>query len=370
MNFLGRALELAELALGRTSPNPAVGAVVVRDGRIVGEGFTQPPGSAHAEVGALPAAGPGARGADLYVTLEPCCHYGRTPPCTNAVIAAGIRRVVVATLDPNPQVDGGGVAALRQAGIAVEIGDQAEAARRLNAAFVHFVRTGRPLVTAKWAMTLDGRIATASGDSRWVTGEPARRLAHLERDASDAILVGIGTVLADDPRLTIRLEPADDRRPRRLAAPWRVVLDTQARLPLDAHLVCDNNDRRTLVFVGEQAPVERVHYLQARGVDVVIAPTVAGRIELSAALAALAQRGAIRVLAEGGSELLGSLFAAGRVDRVLAFIAPKLVGGRAAPGPLGAVGRDRMAEAMPLREVDVRTVGEDILIEGWLDWQE
>jgi diaminohydroxyphosphoribosylaminopyrimidine deaminase/5-amino-6-(5-phosphoribosylamino)uracil reductase len=370
MDFLGRALELADLAVGRTSPNPAVGAVVVRDGLIVGEGFTQPPGSAHAEVMALAAAGSRADGADLYVTLEPCGHYGRTPPCTDALIAAGIRRVVVAMLDPNPLVDGGGVTALRQAGLAVEIGDRAGAARRLNAAFFHYVHTGRPLVTAKWAMTLDGRIATVGGDSRWVTGVPARRLVHLERDASDAILVGIGTVLADDPRLTIRLAPADNRRPPRLAAPWRVILDTQARLPPNRHLVCDNNDGRTLLFVGENAPAERVRNLRDRGVDVVIAPSVGGRIELSAALATLAQRGAIRVLAEGGSELLGSLFAAGRVDRILAFIAPKLIGGRAAPGPLGAIGRARMAEAMPLRDVDIRSVGEDSLIEGWLDWQE
>ncbi|HEX5417096.1 MAG TPA: bifunctional diaminohydroxyphosphoribosylaminopyrimidine deaminase/5-amino-6-(5-phosphoribosylamino)uracil reductase RibD, partial [Chloroflexota bacterium] len=223
-----RALEVADRAVGRTSPNPAVGAVVVKDGLIVGEGFTQPPGSAHAEIMAIRAAGPRADGATLYVTLEPCCHRGRTGPCTEAILAAGIRAVHFATVDPFPAVNGGGARILREAEIAVTVGDHEAEARRLNLAFFHQVRTGRPFVTAKWAMTLDGKIATADGDSRWVSGEESRRIVHRERDASDAILVGVGTILADDPLLTVRLTPREDTRVPRPHAPWRVVLDTNA----------------------------------------------------------------------------------------------------------------------------------------------
>jgi diaminohydroxyphosphoribosylaminopyrimidine deaminase/5-amino-6-(5-phosphoribosylamino)uracil reductase len=366
-----RALDLADLALGRTSPNPAVGAVLERDGRVVGEGFTQPPGQAHAEVVAIEAANALARGAELYVTLEPCCHYGRTPPCTLAVVKSGIRAVHVATLDPNPRVNGKGLAALREAGLAVDVGAHAGEAQRLNAAFFHFIRTGRPFVTAKWAMTLDGKIATRTGDSRWVTGPEARHAVHVERDASDAIVVGIGTALADDPALTVRLDPADARRPPRKSPPWRVVLDSQARLPLSAQLVRENSDRRTLVIAGELADPGRVAALSGAGVEVIrVATDSSGRVEIDAALAVLAKRGAIRVLVEGGGELVGGLLESRRVDRVMAFVAPKIVGGAGAKSPVGATGFERMTDALNVLDVEVRTLGYDVLIEGQLHWSE
>jgi diaminohydroxyphosphoribosylaminopyrimidine deaminase/5-amino-6-(5-phosphoribosylamino)uracil reductase len=368
MDYMLRALELADRALGRTSPNPPVGAVVVKDGRIVGEGFTQPPGQAHAEVMALAAAGPHADGADLFVTLEPCCHHGRTPPCTDAILRAGVRQVHVATLDPFPLVDGRGVERLRQAEVKVTIGAHEDAARRLNAAFFHAVRTGRPFVTAKWAMTLDGKIATSQGDSRWVSGPEARRLVHRERDASDAIVVGLGTVLADDPLLTVRLDPADDRRAARAQPPWRVVLDSTGRLPPASQLARPADGQRTLLVTTERAPRERLDRLRAAGVTVeVVAAAADDRVDPAAALAALHARGAIRVLLEAGATLAGAFVDAGLVDRVLAFIAPKLVGGAEAPTPLAGTGRARMAEAVRLQGVTSQAVGSDLLIDGWVE---
>lgn len=365
MDFLGRALELADRAVGRTSPNPAVGAVVVKDGVILGEGFTQPAGSHHAEIVALAAAGPRADGATLYVTLEPCCHHGRTPPCTEAILAAGIRAVHVSLLDPFPAVNGRGIAALRAAGLALTVGEHEAEARLLNAPFFHQVRTGLPFVTAKWAMTLDGKIATHTGDARWVSGPAARRVVHRERDASDAIVVGIGTVLADNPALTVRLEPEDRQRAARPSPPWRVVFDRQARTPPEARLI--GNDGRALIFVGGDAPAERITNLRAAGAVVTALPVIERGLDPRAALTELTHRGVTRVLLEGGGTLMGSFLEAQLINRVLAFVAPKLIGG-AAPTPLGAPGRARMAEAVTLHQVTWRGVGTDLAIEGWIDW--
>jgi diaminohydroxyphosphoribosylaminopyrimidine deaminase/5-amino-6-(5-phosphoribosylamino)uracil reductase len=369
VDFRRRALELAERAIGRTSPNPPVGAVVVRDGAIVGEGYTRPAGQAHAEVVALAAAGTRADGADLYVTLEPCCHHGRTPPCTDAIVAAGVRRVYVAAVDPYPAVNGGGIAALRRAGIAtiVETGDPD--VERLNRPFFHFVRAGRPFVTAKWAMTLDGKIASRSGDSRWVSGEAARRLVHRERDAADAIAVGIGTVLADDPALTVRLDPADDVRPAR-PAPLRVVFDSRARTPLDCRLIRENDDRRTLILVGEDAPEHLGARLRQAGVEVLRCRTRESRIDPADALARLGRLGVVRLLLEGGAELTGAFFDDRLVDRVLAFVAPKVVGGREAPSPVEGEGRSRMGEAIGLEDVRFFGVGNDLALDGYPRYSE
>ncbi len=364
MDYMSRALELADLALGRTSPNPAVGAVVVKNGLIVGEGYTQPPGFAHAEVVALAAAGRNADGADLYVTLEPCCHHGRTPPCTDAIIAAGVRSVHLSMLDPFPRVDGRGVDALRHAGIAVEIGERLDDAARINRAFVHFVRTGRPFVTVKWAMTLDGKIATRTGDSRWVSGDASRRLVHRERDASDAIVVGVGTVLLDDPLLTVRLDPSEDVRAPRPVPPLRVVLDSQARTPPASRLLADVAPGTVLIATTEQAPSAQIQRLLDAGAEVVVFPAVDGRVELQAVLAELARRGKIRVIVEGGSEVNGAFFQSSLVDRVLIFVAPKLVGGLRAPTPIGGEGRDTMSKAIALGDLTWRSVGDDLLIEG------
>lgn len=363
MDYRERARELAALAVGRTSPNPPVGAVVVRDGAVIGEGYTQPPGSAHAEVVALSQVGPSADGADLYVTLEPCCHVGRTPPCTDAIIAAGIRRVFVAAIDPFPAVNGGGIAALRRAEIEVVVDPPNPAVERLNRPFFHRVRTGRPFITAKWAMTLDGKTASRSGDSRWVSGPDSRLLVHQERDASDAIVVGSGTALADDPALTVRLDPGDGGRPVRTAPPWRVVLDTNARTSPDSRLLREA-DGRALIFVGKDVAEDRTARLRAAGADVVVTPITAGHVDLDAVLDELARRGVVRLLLEGGGALAGAFFDRGYVDRVLAFIAPKLIGGDA-PTALRGAGRDRMADAVRLEGVTYRTVGGDVVVEGY-----
>jgi diaminohydroxyphosphoribosylaminopyrimidine deaminase/5-amino-6-(5-phosphoribosylamino)uracil reductase len=365
VDFRERARELADRAIGRTSPNPPVGAVLVRDGKIVGEGYTQPPGSAHAEVVALGQAGARADGAEMYVTLEPCCHHGRTPPCTDALVAAGVRRVYVAAIDPFPAVNGGGVAALRRAEIEVTVDPPDDAIDRLNRPFFHYVRAGRPFVTAKWAMTLDGKIATHTGDSRWVSGEESRRLVHQERDRSDAIVVGSGTALADDPSLTVRLDPGDVARPPRLVPPWRVVIDTRARTRPDGNLL-RIGDGRALIIVGAGAPDERVAALREAGADVVVVPQRGGHVDLDAALAELARRGVVRLLLEGGGELCAAFFARGYVDRVLAFVAPKLVGGKDAPSPVGGSGLERVADAWQLEDVTWRPVGRDLVIEGYV----
>jgi diaminohydroxyphosphoribosylaminopyrimidine deaminase/5-amino-6-(5-phosphoribosylamino)uracil reductase len=366
---MARALELADRALGRTSPNPAVGAVVVKDGLIVGEGFTQPAGSHHAEVMALRAAASQADGATLYVTLEPCCHHGRTPPCTDAILAAGIRAVHVATRDPFPAVDGRGIETLREAGLDVFVGERGDEAERINVAFLHHVRQGRPFVTAKWAMTLDGKAATARGDSRWISSDASRAFVHQERDASDAIVVGARTVLADDPSLTVRLPAHLDTRSPRPNQPWRVVLDSQARTPPSSRLVANNLDRRTLILIGDESADERAAALRLAGAEVVACPTIAGRVDVAAALVELLRRGAIRLLLEGGGELTASFFEKKLVDRVLAFVAPKLIGGGSAPTPLGGLGLDRMARAVALTRVETRVFGDDLLIEGVPVWE-
>lgn len=356
------ALALARQVLGRTSPNPSVGAVVARGTTVLGRGSTAPAGGPHAEVEALSRAGTAARGADLYVTLEPCCHHGRTPPCTDAVIAAGIRKVHVATLDPNPRVAGGGVAALRAAGVAVEIGLGAAAARRLIEPFRQWVLQGRPLVLAKYAMTLDGRIASAGGDSRWVSGPRARHLVHQLRDVSDAILVGSGTVLADDPQLTTRLPK--DAAPRH---PLRVVVDSGGRLPISCRVFDPSLDGRTLV-ASVRPPATWRRQLEDLGHTVWELPSDgSGHVSLGHLLARLAgERDVTSLLVEGGAAILGSCFGMGLIDRVLAFVAPRIIGGRGAPGPVGDPGRERMTDAWPVARPRFLRVGEDLAIWGAL----
>ncbi len=355
--FMARALELAERGRGLTSPNPMVGAVVVSGETIVGEGFHERAGGPHAEVRALAAAGARAGGATLYVTLEPCSHHGRTPPCAPAVVAAGIRRVVVALVDPNPLVAGRGLAMLREAGVEVVEAILAQEAERQNRAFVTAMRLGRPHVTLKAAMTLDGRIADIHGVSKWITGPEARGVAHRLRRDSDAIVVGVGTALQDDPALTVRLERSWPREP------YRVVLDTKARTPADARLITAGTRARALVIVGEDASPARVAALAASGATVIPVPTCRGRVDLGAALSALAAREVRAVLVEGGGELHGAFLDAGLVDRVAVFLAPRLLGGRAATPAVGGVGR-ALGRALAVVDVEVTRVGDDLLVEG------
>jgi len=355
--FIRRTLKLAARAQGLTSPNPLVGAVVVRDGRVVGEGYHRRAGLPHAEIEALQAAGEAARGATLYVNLEPCCHTGRTGPCTEAIIAAGVKRVVAAMVDPNPLVAGKGIARLREAGIEVAVGVLEEEARRLNEAFIKYVTARRPFVILKTAMSLDGKIATVTGESRWITGEAAREYVHQLRNTCDAVLVGIGTVLKDDPSLTTRL-PEGGRDP------VRVILDSSARLPLAARVLNQDSEAPTLVATTEVAPAERLAALRQAGAEVL----VCGRgpqVNLDLLLAELATREIVSVLVEGGSTVNASFLLQGLVDKVVWFIAPRIIGGREALGPVGGSGIRHLARAIRLTETVVKQLGADLCVEGY-----
>ncbi|MDJ0867478.1 MAG: bifunctional diaminohydroxyphosphoribosylaminopyrimidine deaminase/5-amino-6-(5-phosphoribosylamino)uracil reductase RibD [Myxococcota bacterium] len=355
-----QALAQARRALGRTWPNPAVGAVVVRGGRVLGRGFTQPPPGPHAEVVALERAARrhgrrALRGASLAVTLEPCRHHGRTPPCADTIRAAGIRRVWIGHRDPHPLVAGGGLRALRRAGIEVREGVLGDACREQHRGFLSRVERGRPHVLLKLAASLDGRIATASGESRWVTGPEARAAVHALRARSDAVLVGSGTARADDPVLTAR------RGGRVVHRPVRVVVDSRLRLAPEARLLRGPDPERTWVLCGRDAPAARRRALEAAGARLLPVPTRRGKLSLPAALRRLAREGLGTVLVEGGGGLAAALWQAGLVDELLWFVAPKLLGadGRPALGPLGL---RRLRSAPSLEIAHVRRVGCDWLV--------
>ena len=358
MSHMERALDLARRAVGSVSPNPAVGAVVVRGGQVVGEGHTQPPGGPHAEIEALRRAGDQATGAILYTTLEPCAHHGRTPPCTQAIIHAGIAEVRSAVTDPNPRVNGAGFDQLREAGIKVSVGECAEQAHEIIEAYAKHIVTGTPFVTAKFAASLDGKIATATGDSRWITGEDARTYAHELRAASDAIMVGIGTALADDPQLTAR-DARGNPLPRQ---PTRVVLDSRARLPTTARMLAEPG--QTVVAVAN-APDARCRALERAGARVIRAQSSDGAVDLPTLLAKLGRGDTTSVLVEGGGVVLGSLFDAGLVDKVVAFIAPTIIGGADAPSPVAGAGARRIADATLLTRVRTLPLGRDVAIIGY-----
>ena len=360
MSHMERALEMARRAIGTVSPNPAVGAVVVSEGAVVGEGHTQPPGGPHAEVEALRRAGSRAAGAVMYTTLEPHAHHGRTPPCTQAIIDAGIAEVRSAVTDPNPRVNGAGFARLRDAGVTVRVGECAEHAHELIEAYAKHVVTGLPFVTAKFASSLDGKIATTTGDSRWITSAEARAYAHDLRAASDAVMVGIGTALADDPQLTAR-----DEHGKPLARqPTRVVLDSAARLPTTARMLAEPGD--TVVAVA-RAPDARRRALERAGARVVQAPSADGAVDLGALLAELGRGDTTSVLVEGGGVLLGSLFDAGLVDKVVAFVAPTIIGGAEAPSSVAGAGAQRIADAVRLSRVRTLHLGRDVTIVGYCE---
>lgn len=343
------ALRLARRGLGRTSPNPAVGAVVVRAGRVVGRGYTRPAGGPHAEVVALRQAGEKARGATLYVTLEPCAHHGRTPPCTDAVRDAGIARVVIACRDPNPSVRGDGAGRLRRAGIGVSTGVLRREGEEAIRFFHKHVTTGLPWVTLKLAASMDGRIATASGDSRWVTGAAARRFVHELRDTHDAVLVGAETVLRDDPALTCRRRGGRD--------PVRVILDGRLRLPESARVVRQG----TVILTRSGAPTAKVARLRRRGATVIAVPGSGARIPWRTALRVLAERDVCSVLVEGGGAVAAEALRGGEVDELLLFYAPKLVGGDGRP-MVGELGVKRMAGALPLQVTAMTQMGGDLLV--------
>jgi len=355
-----RALKLARRGRGRVEPNPMVGACVVRSGRIIGEGYHHAFGKDHGEVVALREAGGKAKGATLYVTLEPCCHQGKTPPCTRSVIASDIKRVVVAMRDPFPAVRGKGIAALRRAGIQVDVGCCQAEARRLNVPYIKLRTEGIPYFTAKWAMTIDGRIATVTGESKWISSEQSRRYVHRLRSRADAVVIGAGTAIADDPELTARSPRGRN--------PVRVVLDSRARLPLGSRLVRTAGVSKVIVAVSPKAPDARIRQLSEAGCEIIVLSVDEhGRINLSVLARELGRREMTNVLIEGGAEVFASAFECGLVDRVVVFVAPVIVGGTRAKGPVAGAGVERIGAGICLEEVRHRRIGSDVVIEALVD---
>lgn len=356
--WMRRAIELAERA--RPSPNPRVGSVIVRDGVQVGEGWHVAAGCDHGEIVALKAAGDRARGATVYVTLEPCNHYGRTPPCTEALIAAGVSRVVIGVRDVNPHVRGGGIERLRAAGIEVTTGVEAQACHRLIRAWCKFVTQGKPYVILKAAMSLDGRIATRTGESQWITGPEARRDAHRLRAHADAVLVGIGTVLKDNPTLTPRDVPVPG------PLPVRIVLDTSLRTPLESTVVRTANQVPTWIVHADDAESSRARALQAHGVETLALPRKGRHVPITDVLRLLADRGIVELLVEGGGAIHGAFLDAGEADAVVCYLAPLILGGQDALAAFGGVGVGPLVDAHRLTGMQVETVGADLKVSAEL----
>lgn len=354
--MMQQALRLALQSAGRTSPNPMVGAVIVADGVVVGRGHHARAGTDHAEIVALRKADSRARGATLYVNLEPCAHTGRTGPCTEALIAAGIRRVVTAMRDPDPRVNGRGIARLREAGIEVEVGLLEDQALRVNEFYVKHRRTGMPFVTLKWAMSLDGKMSSDRGSATALTGEEARRFAHSLRNTHDAILVGVGTVLADDPQLTCRLPGGRN--------PLRIILDSRLRTPLAARVVTSITEAPTLIATTAAAPLALVEAMRRAGVEVLVSGQAQQVVDLRALMEELGRRGVLSVLIEGGGTVNASALASGIVDKVVALVAPRLIGGALSPTPVDWPGFVGAFGAVRISKLHIQQLGEDVLIEG------
>lgn len=354
-DYMKRALELAKTAMGHTSPNPMVGCVVVKEGRIVAEGCHEKYGEFHAERNALTKCREDVEGADLYVTLEPCCHQGKTPPCTDIIIEKKIGRVFVGAMDPNPKVAGNGVRLLREKGIQVETGILEKECLELNEIFFHFIRTGMPFVAMKYAMTLDGKIAAYTGDSKWVTGENARKHVHELRNKYSAIMAGVDTVLADDPMLNCRLPEGTD--------PVRIICDTHLRIPEESQIVTSASEIRTILAYAGDEKEEKKQKLLSAGVELIRCGD-GDQVDLELLLQKLGEMQIDSVLVEGGGTLHGSLLLTGLVNRVYAYVAPKLIGGKEASSPVEGAGFARMREAEVLSEIEIIPFGEDICITG------
>lgn len=352
------ALRIARFAGGRTSPNPLVGAVIVRDGRIIATGWHRSAGTEHAEVHALNMAGELAKGATLYVTLEPCAHYGKVPPCACAVAEAGIKRVVMAMIDPNPKVAGKGKKILEDAGIEVVCGILKKEAEKLNEAFLKWVTTGKPWVTLKTAMTIDGKIATKNGQSKWITNEVSRKKVHELRDNYDAILVGAGTVLTDNPCLTARIDDGNGKNP------VRIILDSKARTPLTSNVVTDKQ-AKTIIAVTGSAAEERIKALKNNGAEIIVVNS-GDQVDLEELLVILGERGITSLLVEGGGTVNYSFLADGLVDKVVAFIAPKIFGGRTALTPVEGEGISDIDEAVELDDIEIINYSNDVCISGYV----
>jgi len=362
MDYMEQALSLAKLALGQVSPNPAVGAIVVKNGVVIGRGYTQPPGSWHAEVLALKQAGEEARGGTMYVTLEPCCHHGRTPPCTQAIIVAGITEVHLAMLDPNPLVSGRGKDELEREGIGVYVGEHEAEAKEINEAYTKFITTGLPFVTAKFAVSLDGKIATKSGDSKWISGNEARKYVHYLRYTVDAVMAGVNTVLVDDPHLTARCCGGKGGTARK--QPLRVIVDGKGRTPLTARLFREPG--KALLALGRSVTPDEKRALAQVGAELLELPSDEELVDLKGLLKALGEREITSVLVEGGGILLGSLFDYGLVDKVVAFIAPIIIGGKEAKTAVGGKGVSKVVDSLKLKRIKVEKFGEDLMVSGYV----
>ena len=360
--FMRRALELAQKAQGETSPNPMVGAVLVKNGIVVGEGFHRKAGLPHAEVEALRKAGKKARGAVLYVNLEPCCHFGKTPPCTQAIISAGVKKVIVGMRDPNQLMSGKGLRQLKKNGLQVMTGILSKECKTLNEVFIKFIRTGNPFVLLKTAISLDGKIATHSGESQWITGTKAREKVHHIRNEIDAILAGAGTIVKDNPFLTTRLK----RKSAVVKHPVRVILDNEFLVPLKSNVFKNAKTQSVLYATSKKLPVSRRKELTRKGVDILILKENKGGVDLQHLLEALGERNITSVLIEGGAEVNASALEAGIVDKVLVFVAPILIGGKDAPGPLGGKGIRQLASAFKIKNMTVNQIGNDLMLEGYL----
>lgn len=358
-DYMNLAIQLALRGTGHTSPNPLVGAVIVKNGRIIGQGYHARYGDLHAERAALAACSESPEGATIYVTLEPCCHHGKQPPCTDAIIESGIRRVVIGSRDPNPLVSGKGFRILREHGIEVTEDFMREECDAINAIFFHYIQTGMPYVTLKYAMTMDGRIATRTGASRWITGEKARENVHKDRNRHAAILAGIGTVLTDDPLLNCRIEGGKD--------PLRVICDTKLRIPLDSQIVRTAKEIPTIIAAGEdldQSISSKLTALKAAGCRILPLPLKDGHPDLHALMEALGKEKIDSVLIEGGSQIAWSALSCGIVNKIQTYIAPKIFGSQEAPGPVGGAGVELPTECFALGTPDIRMLGDDILIES------
>jgi diaminohydroxyphosphoribosylaminopyrimidine deaminase/5-amino-6-(5-phosphoribosylamino)uracil reductase len=361
MDYMAQAISLARLAQGQVSPNPAVGAVLVKNEVIIGQGYTQPPGGDHAEIMALKQAGREACGAVLYVTLEPCCHHGRTPPCTNSIIQAGIAEVHFSIVDPNPKVAGKGRAALLQSGIKIYLGEHAEEATILNEAFIKYITTGLPFVTVKFAASLDGKIATRSGDSKWISGEAARKLVQHMRYEADAVMTGAGTVIADDPRLTVRIAVTGGVTHKQ---PLRIIIDGMGRVPPTARLFGEPG--KTLLVLSNNLDNKIKKSFSGTGAEILEMPVVEGVIDLKALMLLLGKKEITNILVESGGILLGSLIDNGMVDKVVAFLAPIIIGGETALPAVAGQGCELLPQCSKLNRVKVNRVGEDIMVSGYV----
>ncbi len=356
--YMRLALGLALKGAGRTSPNPMVGAVVVRGGKIIGRGYHQRAGGDHGEIAALKRAGKRARGATLYINLEPCTHQGRTPPCTPVVIQSGVKQVVVGMVDPNPRVSGRGIKRLRQAGIQVRVGVLEGECRRLNEAFIKFIRHHVPFVILKLAATLDGKIATSTGDSQWVTGEAARGYVHRLRNRVDAVVVGIGTVLADNPKLTCRISKGRD--------PFRVVLDGRLRISIRANLLSQRNSEKTIVVTSPRASAKKAKGIEKTGAEVWRFPLRGGWIPFPALLKRLGRLGFLSIMIEGGGSTAARALKEGVVDQVVFFYAPKIIGGEGR-GMIDGLGIKKMSRSRTIREMEMKRFGQDIMVTGYIN---